>query len=220
MSRKNKNHGKDLHIKFYHPDIDILSDRTFRSLIKSFSQVCRSILVEEIDYLINEGNYDYGYSQSLKDRVKNEIPACPVYYVENVSKGSLELNVLVSGAIVILLTNTLGEDIKKAWDKTQISQEFQELLVTRLNRVQLYMFDRNEYLKDKINRNYLKEVIGGRFIVDSIEFINEKNKETVLLTIKTIKGVDRTINKEIVNNNAVIEHIDKLISRLEKYKDE
>lgn len=105
---------KNIHFKFYHPDLDIVSDRTLRSLLKKISTLTREIQYREVFYIIDQLDLFQNEKQSLKDKLKGPLNHIHAYYLDQIQRGSITLTISLSALGLYLLDRTIGETIKDA----------------------------------------------------------------------------------------------------------
>ncbi|EGS7961791.1 hypothetical protein I4S89_003666, partial [Vibrio cholerae] len=70
---------KNIKFKIYHPTLDLVSDRTLRSILKKFSTLLREIQYQEVFFLINHSNITKSEKQSLQDRLKGPLNHIDAY---------------------------------------------------------------------------------------------------------------------------------------------
>jgi hypothetical protein len=117
-------------LQLYHPTLNLLSDRTFRELLKKLSALTREIQAQEVLHLVRTSDLPSNLQQSLRDKLKPKLSHLTAYYVEDVKRGSLELVVSVTLVGIWLLQTTLGETIKEAWLQTQFHKKLLEYLTS------------------------------------------------------------------------------------------
>jgi len=65
----------------------------------------------------------------MHHRITPQVNHISAYYVEELYKGSFEITLTITAAILWLLQNTIGESVKEAWKKT----EWHEMMVDYLS---------------------------------------------------------------------------------------
>jgi len=119
----------NLRIRLYHQKLDLLSDRTFRALLKRLSALSREIQTQEVLHFVNNSRLlELREKQSINDRIKPSLNHIPSYYIEKIEKGSLEIVLALTAFALWLLQQTVGETIKEAWKKTQFHKELVDYL--------------------------------------------------------------------------------------------
>jgi hypothetical protein len=118
----------EVKVDFYYPDLEFISDRTFRESLKLASRTIHQIHLGEIDHLIATSELANRAKQSLRDRLRGKTDHLPNYYVESVNRGSLEIAVTLTGFGIWLLQSTIGETVKEAWTRTQFHRHLARFL--------------------------------------------------------------------------------------------
>ncbi|MGE6284300.1 hypothetical protein [Aeromonas taiwanensis] len=132
---------KNIKFKIYHPTLDPVSDRTFRSILKKFSTLLREIQYQEVFFLINHSNITKSEKQSLQDRLKGPLNHIDAYYIERIEKGSIIIEAALTATGLWLLKNTIGESIKEAWKQSDMHESIVSYLSEPLQREKV--IDRN-----------------------------------------------------------------------------
>ncbi|MGL6407381.1 hypothetical protein ACSZM7_15435 [Aeromonas veronii] len=125
---------KDIYFKIYHPTLDLVSDRTFRSILKKFSSVIREIQYQEVMVLVNQSDLSPSEKQSIRDKLKGKLNHIDAYYIEKIERGSITITGLVTTAALGLLAVTVGESVKEAWKKSEFHKSLVEYLTMDLTR--------------------------------------------------------------------------------------
>ncbi len=125
---------KDIYFKIYHPTLDLVSDRTFRSILKKFSSVIREIQYQEVMVLINQSDLSPSEKQSIRDKLKGKLNHIDAYYIEKIERGSITISGLVTTAALGLLAVTIGESVKEAWKQSQFHKSLVEYLTSDITR--------------------------------------------------------------------------------------
>ncbi|PYC67448.1 hypothetical protein C9J69_18200 [Vibrio cholerae] len=132
---------KNIKFKIYHPTLDLVSDRTLRSILKKFSTLLREIQYQEAFFLINHSNITKSEKQSLQDRLKGPLNHIDAYYIEHIEKGSIIIEAALTAIGLWLLKNTIGESIKEAWKQSDMHESIVSYLSEPLQREKV--IDRN-----------------------------------------------------------------------------
>ncbi len=152
---------KNVTFVFFHPDLDILSDRTIRSLLKKISVILREVQFQEIAYLIKQSDITPSEKQSLRDRLGGQLNHIEAYYLERLERGSLTLTVSLTAVAIWLLQQTIGESIKEAWRQSEMHKNLvsylsgpqrKEVLVKNIDRV-LDAWSYDDYLIEDTNKS-------------------------------------------------------------------
>ena len=72
----------------YHPELDVISDQTLRSILKKFSILTREIQYQEVMHLISVAEISPSEKQSMRDRLKRPLHHIDGYYFRKIEKGS------------------------------------------------------------------------------------------------------------------------------------
>lgn len=115
-------------LQLYHPGLNVVSDRTFRELLKKLSALAREIQAQEVLHLIRSSELPGNLQQSLRDKLRPQLSHIPAYYVEDVSRGSVTIAISLTAVGIWLLQTTVGETIKEAW----LQSEFHNRLLAYL----------------------------------------------------------------------------------------
>lgn len=200
---------KNVKFIFYHPHLDLLSDRTIRSLLKKISTILREIQYQEVAYLIKSSDIAPSQKQSLRDRLEGQLNHIEAYYLDRLERGSLTLTVILTSFGVWLLQQTIGESIKEAWQQSNMHKE----LVAYLSGPQR---------KDVLDRNIDRVLDGWTFDNYVIEDVNKKVDEQGDLTVRVDLSTPIQIQRRIENNSgpvtidSIIEDSNKIIITLDK----
>jgi hypothetical protein len=196
---------KNITFEIYHPDLDIVSDRTLRSILKKFSSLLREIQYQEVFHLINSSELTPSEKQSLRDRLKGPLNHIDAYYVERIEKGSILIVGALTATGLWILKNTIGESIKEAWKQSEMHSN----LVEYLSKPKV----RDEVIDRCIDRVFDAWNFDG-FIIESIE--KEKvgeNKED--LRVRVNLDTDPVLKKHVEENVQQI-NVEFLLTELEK----
>ncbi|WP_462158917.1 hypothetical protein [Pseudoalteromonas sp. GB56] len=193
---------KNITFEIYHPDLDIVSDRTLRSILKKFSSLLREIQYQEVFHFINSSDLSPSQKQSLRDRLKGPLNHIDAYYVERIEKGSILIVGALTATGLWLLKNTIGESIKEAWKQSEMHSN----LVDYLSKPKV----RDEVVDRCIDRVFDAWNFEG-FVIESIE--KEKNGEDLKVRINLDTD---PILKQHVKENVHEVNVEFLLQELEK----
>ena len=183
---------------FYHPDLDLLSDRTFRSLLKKISSVLRELQYQEALHLIRSFDATPSQRQSMRDRIRAQSSHIEAYYIQKLERGSVTLTVTLTGGALWLLQLTIGESIKEAWQKSAMHKD----LVSYLS---------GDGRKEVIEKNI--DVVLGGWIFDNylIESVDKKIDDEGDINVRVDLTTPKSTLERIKENSGVIT-IDSLIA--------
>lgn len=91
---------KSIYLRLYHPTFEDISDRSARQILKKISKAARAAQVRTLEDLIHSLEIEHGDKRSLIDRVHNQAPLEPAYYVDTLRKGSLFIDVRIAAGLV------------------------------------------------------------------------------------------------------------------------
>lgn len=192
---------KDIYFKIYHPTLDIVSDRTFRSILKRFSSVVREIQYQEVMVLVNQSDLSPSEKQSIRDKLKGKLNHIDAYYIEKIERGSITITGLVTTAALGLLAVTVGESVKEAWKKSEFHKSLVEYLTMDLTR------------EKQIERN-VDRVFGAwnfdGFVLESVE---KEQMPDGSIEIAININTDPWLSKHI-EDNLTRDDVDALLSQL------
>ncbi|KXJ46257.1 hypothetical protein SAMN04487868_112105 [Marinobacter salarius] len=203
---------KNVNFVFYHPHLDLISDRTIRSLLKRISTILREIQYQEVAYLIRSSETTPSQKQSLRDRLDGQLNHIEAYYLERLERGSLTLTVTLTAFGIWLLQQTIGESIKEAWQQSNMHKE----LVAYLSGPQR---------KEVLDRNIDRVLDGWTFDNYVIEDVNKTTDEQGELTVRVDLSTPPQIQKRIEENSgpvtidSIIEDSRRIIITLNKDRD-
>lgn len=204
---------KNIKFRIYHPSLDVLSDRTLRSILKKFSTLLKEVQFQEILYLVNTSKLSPSEKQSLRDRLQGPLNHIDSYYVEKIERGSLIIEVVLTAAGLWLLKNTLGESIKEAYKES----EMHKYLVSYLSN----SIERKEVIDRNIDRVFDAWNFDG-YVVESVEK-NYQDNDTLRVTVNidTSDTLKEHVKKNVltINTDLVIQELEKEIKRIENSKD-
>lgn len=206
--------SRNLYIRFYHPDISTISDRTLRRLLKGFSKICHGILRDEIERLILELELDSRQEQSLRDRTLNQLSNVPTFYVEKIEKGSLAVIVLLSTFSLWLLQATLGESVKRTFKNSDLGKNSDRILLQLFNKLFSYAKKRSDHLSENIVPSLQSKIIADRFIVERLDIQKSEDRIMIHVHLKTAKELDVVRLAEKIDNETLMNEISKKIESL------
>ncbi|MCF5703429.1 hypothetical protein [Pseudomonas syringae] len=198
---------KNLKLNFYHPDLDIISDRTLRSLLKKISTIAKEIQYQEVFYIVNQSQASGSEKQSLRDRLKGPLHHNEAYYVEKIERGSLTITVIVSSAGIWLLQQTIGESIKEAWLQSEMHKNLVAYLTSPTRKT---IIDRN-----------IDVVLGGmtfdNYVIEDVQKIdvdNDTHMANISLTTpyRVRERIER--NSGVVTIDSIIADSEQIIATL------
>lgn len=199
---------KNLKLNFYHPDLDIISDRTLRSLLKKISTIAKEIQYQEVFYIVNQSQASGSEKQSLRDRLKGPLHHNEAYYVEKIERGSLTITVIVSSAGIWLLQQTIGESIKEAWLQSEMHKNLVAYLTSPTRKT---IIDRN-----------IDVVLGGmtfdNYVIEDVQKIdvdNDTHMANISLTTpyRVRERIER--NSGVVTIDSIIADSEQIIATLD-----
>lgn len=202
----------NLKIILYHPTINILSDRTFRELLKRLSSICRKVQSREVFSFVNNSFLDFNEKQSIADRIKKDLPHINSYYVENIERGSLAVTITVSAVALWLLQITVGHSLQEAWKKTRFHKELVKYLSS-------------ERRKEVIKRNIdviQDGWIAKRFLIKNIQTEIDGEKDIVVRISLETPGIIEDRLKELeekIDIDFIVANANKIIFRIEYLDD-
>ncbi|MDC3191809.1 hypothetical protein NQU96_18900 [Pseudoalteromonas elyakovii] len=201
---------KNITFEIYHPDLDIVSDRTLRSILKKFSSLLREIQYQEVFHFINSSDLSPSQKQSLRDRLKGPLNHIDAYYVERIEKGSILIVGALTATGLWLLKNTIGESIKEAWKQSEMHSN----LVDYLSKPKV----RDEVVDRCIDRVFDAWNFEG-FVIESIEKekVGENGEDLkVRINLDTDPIIKQHVKENVheVNVEFLLQELEKEIIRL------
>jgi len=200
---------KNITFRIHHPTLNIVSDRTFRSILKKFSTLLREIQYQEVQYLITRSEIENSEKQSLRDRLEGPLNHIDAYYLGKVERGSIVIEVSLAATALWFLKNTVGESVKDAYRRS----EMHKFLVDYLSG----SVEREEVIDRNIDRVLDAWNFEG-FLVESIEK-NKTDDETLQVTVNL--RTEPRLTKELesrelkIDTNLVLRELKEEISKLE-----
>ncbi|MGL6418281.1 hypothetical protein ACV1DN_08075 [Aeromonas allosaccharophila] len=192
---------KDIYFKIYHPTLDIVSDRTFRSILKKFSSVVREIQYQEVMVLVNQSDLSPSEKQSIRDKLKGKLNHIDAYYIEKIERGSITITGLVTTAALGLLAVTVGESVKEAWKKSEFHKSLVEYLTMDLTR------------EKQIERNVDRVFDAWNFDGFVLESVEKEQMPDGSIEIAININTDPWLSKHI-EDNLTRDDVDALLSQL------
>lgn len=202
---------KNIIFKVYHPSLELISDRTFRSLLKKLSSVVREIQITEVYYLINQISQNELLSpsekQSLRDRLDGPLRHIDSYYVEEIERGSLKVTVTATAIALWLLNTALSETVKEVWVKSEINKQLVTYLTT-------------EKREEIVERNCDVVIESWNFEGFSVENVEKELVEGETLVITINIGTARSLKNDIkkIDVDFIIQELNKEIEEQSKSK--
>ncbi|EGR2724414.1 hypothetical protein DUG83_23635 [Vibrio parahaemolyticus] len=192
---------KDIYFKIYHPTLDLVSDRTFRSILKKFSSVIREIQYQEVMVLVNQSDLSPSEKQSIRDKLKGKLNHIDAYYIEKIERGSITITGLVTTAALGLLTVTVGESVKEAWKKSEFHKSLVEYLTMDLTR------------EKQIERNVDRVFEAWNFDGFVLESVEKEQMPDGSIEIAININTDPWLSKHI-EDNLTRDDVDTLLAQL------
>lgn len=192
---------KDIYFKIYHPTLDIVSDRTFRSILKKFSSVVREIQYQEVMVLVNQSDLSPSEKQSIRDKLKGKLNHIDAYYIEKIERGSITITGLVTTAALGLLAVTVGESVKEAWKKSEFHKSLVEYLTMDLTR------------EKQIERNVDRVFDAWNFDGFVLESVEKEQMPDGSIEIAININTEPWLSKHI-EDNLTRDDVDALLSQL------
>ncbi|MBY8067004.1 hypothetical protein KW492_01930 [Vibrio fluvialis] len=192
---------KDIYFKIYHPTLDLVSDRTFRSILKKFSSVIREIQYQEVMVLVNQSDLSPSEKQSIRDKLKGKLNHIDAYYIEKIERGSITITGLVTTAALGLFAVTVGESVKEAWKKSEFHKSLVEYLTMDLTR--------EKQIERNIDRVFEAWNFDG-FVLESVE---KEQMPDGSIEIAININTDPWLSKHI-EENLTRDDVDTLLAQL------
>ena len=203
---------KNINFRIYHPSLNILSDRTLRSILKKFSALLKEIQYQEVLYLINSSDLSPSEKQSLRDRLQGPLNHIDSYYVEKIERGSLIVEVALTASGLWLLKNTIGESVKDAYKQS----EMHKWLVSYLSGSQ----ERKKVIDRNVDRVFDAWNFDG-YVVENIEKdFRDDDTLHVTINIDTSNALKEHIKNNVVkvDSDLVVKELKQEINRLANLK--
>jgi hypothetical protein len=205
---------------FYHPHLDLISDRTLRSLLKKISTILREIQYQEVYYLINNSDISPSEKQSMRDRLKGPLNHIDAYYLQKLEKGSIELTISLTAVGIWLLQQTIGESIKESWHKSEMHKNLVSYLSGDI--LKFSGDSRKEVLDRNIDR-VLENWTFDNYLIEEVDKTTDNNGDiNVRVDLSTPYEVQRRIdeNKGPVTLEDIIKESEKEIVKLSELDDD
>lgn len=198
----------EIELSLRHPELQILSDGTFRRLLKELSTRIRAIQGEDFQYLVENLDLKSSQQQSLSDRSKPQLEVLPAYYVSELSRGSLEIVVLLAASAAFVLKQTLGETLKEAWKESAAHRRLVKLLNSE---------ERNERLVRKVEDVFGEGERLERFRVSEVKVVKARRVVSrVEVLLETPDEVLARMRLDQIDESFVIEQIEQRVRQLAK----
>lgn len=199
---------KNITFEIYHPDLNIVSDRTLRGLLKKLSSLLREIQYQEVFYLINNSSISPSEKQSLRDKLKGPLHHIDAYYFERIEKGSILIGGTLTAVGLWLLKNTIGESVKEAWKQSEMHQNLVDYLSKPKER------------KEVLDRNIDKVIDAWdfeSFLIENIEKSENEDNLTVRINLTTDPMLKKHVKENIkqIDTDLVLSELKKEIIRLQ-----
>ncbi|GIB64724.1 hypothetical protein VCSRO93_3748 [Vibrio cholerae] len=201
---------KDIYFKIYHPTLDLVSDRTFRSILKKFSSVIREIQYQEVMVLVNQSDLSPSEKQSIRDKLKGKLNHIDAYYIEKIERGSITITGLVTTAALGLLAVTVGESVKEAWKKSEFHKSLVEYLTMDLTR--------EKQIERNVDRVFEAWNFDG-FVIESVEKEQMPDGSIeIVININTAPWLSKHIEDNLTRDDVdtLLVQLNDEIKKLEK----
>ncbi len=110
----------EIRLRVEHPQLEALSDRTVLQLLKEVAKSLRNAQRNEVAHLIETSDLAGNQKQSLTDRLDKKLEGIPAYYLRDLTRGSLIVEVSLAAVGIWLLEKTIGKAIQDAWERTDM----------------------------------------------------------------------------------------------------
>ncbi|HFG1863382.1 TPA: hypothetical protein ACGF2P_003298 [Vibrio cholerae] len=201
---------KDIYFKIYHPTLDLVSDRTFRSILKKFSSVIREIQYQEVMVLVNQSDLSPSEKQSIRDKLKGKLNHIDAYYIEKIERGSITITGLVTTAALSLLAVTVGESVKEAWKKSEFHKSLVKYLTMDLTR--------EKQIERNVDRVFEAWNFDG-FVIESVEKEQMPDGSIeIVININTAPWLSKHIEDNLTRDDVdtLLVQLNDEIKKLEK----
>lgn len=193
---------------FYHPHLDIISDRSFRAFLKQASQVLKEVQRLEVAHLIDRSEVTPSELQSLRDRLREPLKHIDAYYLDKIERGSLKVTVAMSAFAIWLFQSTISESIKEGWKQSSMHQD-------------IVSYIKSEDRVDVIDR-CVDAALGNfsfdNYIIDSIEKeTSPDGSHIVRINLVTQPGLQKYLdeNYNSITLDYVLEEVERKLSALD-----
>lgn len=156
-----------IHIK--HPDMERISDRSARQVLKTLSASVRQAQAEDLRNFIFSLDLPYSRLQSMADLMDGPIQRTPAYDLEELRKGSLILTAVVSVAIV-------GVFVREVVEVALDDEEERRKVLVALRRHMKKVWPQS--LLDKVIADLKERGLGARMIMKTWK-IRQQDKEAI-----------------------------------------
>ncbi len=191
---------KSVKLKFYHPDFDLLSDRSVRQFLKKVGTEVRDAQLSQARDFVLSLDLEYRYQQSILDRLTNASESVPAYFVERIRRGSLEAVFIISaGVIGPMVFGTVLQALDDV-DRESTLKRLRKFMRKRWN---------SGLVEDVIDRLSDRELV-NHVVVDDVKVIEKKSGTVIDVTLTTVDdegdrvrpdytldGVDREIGRRL-----------------------
>ncbi|MDR3678436.1 MAG: hypothetical protein P4L41_00620 [Flavipsychrobacter sp.] len=193
----------DLYIRFYHAELENISDGTFRQLIREYSKITNDILRAEIEFLLLKINLKYREKQSIQDKLYSRFSETTNFYIDKIEKGSLLLVGVIAATSILTLgfiVSSVVEEFTKG-RKQKISEADAEIVNSYLIK---HLSERNQILLNHILPQFENKALGNRFFIE--RFISEENMEgNTVITAQIASTKEGKVAENIVENNSYVQ---------------
>ncbi|MEO1028256.1 MAG: hypothetical protein AAFX02_04285, partial [Pseudomonadota bacterium] len=182
---------KPIEISLLHSDIDEVSDRTLREILKLLSKAIRNIEMNEVREVLTNGELRTDEINLILKSISKEFEKIPVYYLRKIEKGSLEAEVLVAlgffSALVGKITVRFATDV--------VTQN-----ILYKNILAYLSGGRREKFADKILITLKDHLEKSRYNVEEISVTETKQRFLVQVEFVTKTDVENKIEKTLEYN--------------------
>lgn len=167
---------KRILIVLIHDDIKYVSDRSLRDLLKQLSKTVRRAQLKEIERLIESVKLDQRQSQALLDFIKDQGETVPVYYLNKITKGSLEAAFVIGAAFFGPIVTDL---VKKVITDLATQNKLYKTLLKYVEG------DRPETFAASLKTELSGGFRSGRFETEDITINETKNRIIINVELST-----------------------------------
>ncbi|PHS68197.1 MAG: hypothetical protein COB23_09485 [Methylophaga sp.] len=200
----------NIKVVLYHPSLDVLSDRTFRSLLKKLSVLLRELQAREVYQLIESSPLDLNEKQSIRDRIKPDLNHLPAYYVEKIERGSLDISSLVSGSALLLVSTVIAKVINDVLDRKQFYKDFIDYLSS----------DRRKEVMEKNIDIVIDNWSLDRYLIGDIQKnVDDSGDMNVKILLKTPDELEKVLKETEVEVDVdfVIKNSERILRELDSH---
>lgn len=195
-------------IKLYQPELEVISDRTFRFILKKLSTIARNIQKYELLNIIDSCNLDDDKKNVFLEYLNPKLEHMEGFYLVKIERGSLNILTNMTEVAKKLLITSAEEKIKES-----------EILLMLYKSLQDRLSNGNGIFLEKkdVIENIVRETSFDRFEIENVEIVPNEDKDIIITIILiTNKEVDSSINKEKISYEYVFSLLNKKMSRLVK----